>query len=67
MSYNDLRKGRDSQSGMVYHITAVTQNRTPYFAVLGNGRKVVQQLIELQNAGKAEALCYVVMPDICIG
>jgi REP element-mobilizing transposase RayT len=63
VSYNNLRKGRDSQSGMVYHITAVTQNREPYFDVLENGRKVVRQLIELQATNKAETLCYVLMPD----
>lgn len=63
MSYNNLRKGCHSQSGMAYHITAITQNRTPYFALLDTGRKVVQQLIELQTEGRAETLCYVVMPD----
>ncbi len=63
MTYNDLRKGRVSQSGAVYHITAVTQNRTPYFTSLDNGRKVVRQLMALQTEGRAETLCYVVMPD----
>jgi REP element-mobilizing transposase RayT len=63
MAYNDLRKGRVSQSGMAYHITTVTQNRTPYFASLDNGRKLVQQLMALQAEGRAETLCYVVMPD----
>ena len=63
MPYNDLRKGRASQAGMVYHITTVTQNRIPYFDALDNGRKVVQQLIALQEQGMAETLCYVLMPD----
>jgi len=63
MPYTNLRKGRVSQAGLVYHITAVTRNRTPYFEALGNGRKVVQQLIYLQNQGMAETLCYVLMPD----
>jgi REP element-mobilizing transposase RayT len=63
MSYNNLRKGRHSQSGCVYHVVAVTQNREPHFAVVENGRKVVRQLIELQLAKQAETLCYVVMPD----
>ena len=52
-----------SQAGLVYHITAVTRNRTPYFEALGNGRKVVQQLMALQEQGMAETLCYVLMPD----
>lgn len=63
MTYNDLRKGRSSQAGAVYHITTVTQNRTPYFASLDNGRKVVRELMRLQAEGRAETLCYVVMPD----
>ena len=63
MTYNDLRKGRISQSGMVYHITTVTQNRVPYFESLDNGRKVVRELMALQAEGRAETLCYVVMPD----
>jgi len=63
MSYNNLRKGRVTQAGMVYHITAVTKDRTPWFASLSNGRKVVQQLMALQAANRAETLSYVVMPD----
>lgn len=63
MSYNDLRKGRVSQTGTAYHITAVTQNRLPHFASLYNGRKVVQQLMALQDQGMAQTLCYVLMPD----
>jgi len=63
MPYTDLRKGRFSLPGMVYHITTVTKNRTPYFNNLANGRKVVQQLMALQNIGTAETLCFVIMPD----
>lgn len=63
MTYNDLRKGRVSQSGQAYHITTVTQNRTAYFSSLDKGRKVVRQLMALQAEGRAETLCYVVMPD----
>lgn len=63
MTYRDLRRGRISQSGLVYHVTTVTQNRTPYFASLVNARKLVQQLMALQTEGKAETLCYVIMPD----
>lgn len=63
MTYNDLRKGRISQSGVIYHITTVAQSRTPHFASLDNGRKVVRELMVLQAEGRAETLCYVVMPD----
>lgn len=63
MTYNDLRKGRVSQIGTAYHITAVAQSRTPHFSTLDNGRKVVRELMTLQAQGRAETLCYVVMPD----
>lgn len=63
MSYSNLRKGRVSQLGAVYHITTVTHNRVPYFESLDNGRKVVRELVALQLEGKAETLCYVVMPN----
>jgi len=63
MTYNNLRKGRFSQIGAAYHITAVTLNRQPYFGALSNGREVVRQLMKLQDEGWAETLCYVVMPD----
>lgn len=63
MPYTDLRKGRFSQTGLVYHITTATKNRAPYFESLGNGRKVVQQFMALQDQGMAETLCYVLMPD----
>lgn len=63
MTYSDLRRGRVSQSGMLYHITTVTQDRLPHFAVFENGRKVVRELMRLQTEGCAETLCYVVMPD----
>jgi REP element-mobilizing transposase RayT len=63
MTYNDLRKGRVSQPGMTYHVTAVTLSRTPFFTSLENGRKVVRELMVLQAEGRAETLCYVLMPD----
>ena len=63
MAYNDLRKGRVSQAGVVYHITTVTRDRMPILATFENGRKLVRELMRLQREGRAETLCYVVMPD----
>ncbi|MDO9423330.1 MAG: transposase [Methylobacter sp.] len=63
MPYAELRKGRISQSGRVYHVTTVTRKRIPYFNALANGRKVVQQSMALQEQGTTETLCYVLMPD----
>ncbi|MDQ8038567.1 MAG: transposase [Pedobacter sp.] len=63
MSYNDLRLGRYSQRQQVYHITTVTRGRQPVFAEWRKGRIVVQNLMTLAKEGKADTLCYVVMPD----
>lgn len=63
MTYNDLRKGRVSHSGTAYHVTTVTRNRTPHFAALDKGRKVVRVLMALHAEGRAETLCYALMPD----
>lgn len=63
MPYNDLRKGRVSQSGTMYNVTTVTRDRIPYFATLVNGRKLVRELMLLKREGKVETLGYVVMPD----
>lgn len=63
MPYTHLRKGRFSQTGIAYHITTVTLHRTPHFSDINKGRKVVQELKALQDQGKAETLCYVLMPD----
>lgn len=63
MPYTHLRKGRFSQTEMAYHVTTVTLHRTPHFYDLGKARKVVQELKNLQEQGKAETLCYILMPD----
>jgi REP element-mobilizing transposase RayT len=63
MTCNDLRKGRASLIGTAYHITAVTRHRVPHFTALDDGRKVVRELMALHADGRAETLCYVVMPD----
>jgi REP element-mobilizing transposase RayT len=63
MAYSDLRIGRYSALGMTYHITTVTQNRAPIFRDFHAARSVVIQLKMLQDEGRAETLCYVLMPD----
>jgi REP element-mobilizing transposase RayT len=63
MSYNDLRKGRVSQIGSTYHLIFVTRERERYFASFESGRKLVRVMKTLQNEGRVETLCFVVMPD----
>ena len=56
-----LRKGRVSETGRVYLITAVCHQRTPYFRTLRHGRCFVHALRALEP--DATTLCYVIMPD----
>ena len=67
MTWNDLRKGRASLPGNAYHITTVTRNRTPYFAALDNGRKLVRELMALQAEGPAKPCATWRCPITCIG
>ncbi len=59
----DLRKGRVSVVGQVYHVTAVTVDRRPVFCDLSPARTLVQAMREAQNRGDATTLAFVVMPD----
>lgn len=63
MSYSYLRKGRFSQPGLAYHITTVTKNRQPYFQSLFTGRKLVREIMRLDEQGFSQTLCFIVMPD----
>ncbi|MCS6786547.1 MAG: transposase [Thiobacillaceae bacterium] len=58
-----LRKGRVSEPGRLYHVTTATHARAPVFADLTLGRAVVRTLIQLEHAGAAHTLAYVIMPD----
>ncbi|HHO58833.1 MAG TPA: transposase, partial [Thiotrichales bacterium] len=63
MSYNDLRKGRYSQSGRLYFITAVTRQRVPCFSDFYCARLLVNQLREIHRQSQLDSLAWVVMPD----
>ncbi|TVP54594.1 MAG: transposase [Halomonadaceae bacterium] len=56
-----LRRGRVSEAGRIYLITATCANRQCFFQSLISGRAVVQSLQETVTL--AETLCFVVMPD----
>jgi putative transposase len=60
---HQLRRGRVSEAGRVYHITTVTRNRVPTFLDLGSGRRVVRSLRAAEEAGAAHTLAFVIMPD----
>ena len=59
----DLRKGRVSLPGQVYHITTITFDREPVFSDLRSARVLINTLREAQLRGEAMTLAFVVMPD----
>ena len=59
----DLRKGRVSLPGQVYHITTVTFDREPVFSDLRSARVLVNALRQAQARDEATSLAFVVMPD----
>ena len=58
-----LLKGRHSQIGQVYCVTAVTEQRKTMFRDFRLGRLVVEQLRGQDQAGHTRSLAWVVMPD----
>jgi putative transposase len=59
----DLRRGRFSEIGRAYHITATTRDRVPVFQHLPNARILIQALKASDQQGHSETLAFVVMPD----
>lgn len=58
-----LRKGRYSETGRAYLVTAVCKNRMPVFANWRLGRLLVQEFRMAQERGIADSMAWVVMPD----
>ena len=63
MPWDDLRKGRISEVGRVYHVTTVVAGRRPVFRDLRLGRIVVREMMRLKAEGAVESFAFVVMPD----
>ena len=59
----DLRKGRVSLPGQVYHISTITLDRQPVFSDLRSARLLINTLREAQVRGEVTTLAFVVMPD----
>jgi len=59
----DLRKGRVSEAGRIYHVRTATDRRLPLFNHLYVGREVVGALRYQHEHGHVESLAFVVMPD----
>ncbi|MHA6197213.1 REP-associated tyrosine transposase [Pseudomonas wadenswilerensis] len=58
-----LRRGRFSESGRLYLLTSILQNREPLFRDLKLARLIVGQFRLAQEEGHASSLAWVVMPD----
>jgi putative transposase len=63
MSYNDLRKGRFSETGREYLITFVTHQRTTIFDDFSCARMLINTLRESEQHHQCQWLCWVIMPD----
>jgi len=63
MPRDDLLKGRVSIPGHVYHITTCTEGRWPLFQDFRNGRLLVTEMRQLNDAKLVRSLAWVIMPD----
>lgn len=58
-----LRKGRVSEIGRAYLVTAATEGRRRLFEDWQLGRLMVREMKALHDAGNVETLAWVLMPD----
>ncbi len=63
MSYNDLRKGRFSESNQFYFVTTVTHERKPVFNRFSSSRILINTMKHLDKHNYVNSLSWVVMPD----
>ena len=63
MVYADLSKGRFSESGRVYSLTLVTEQRIPHFHDFFHARYVIKQMQTMHDAQQLNSLAWVLMPD----
>jgi len=60
---SNLRKGRFSEPGRAYVITAICRNRYPHFKDFYTARILINVLRTSDFLGKTNTFCFVVMPD----
>lgn len=63
MAYDNLRKGRYSETGRLYNITTVTHQREPLFHDLRCARIVIAEMRHLADEGLIDSQAWVLMPD----
>ncbi len=59
----DLRKGRYSQTGQIYHVTTTTLSRAPIFLNFDSARCLVKILKKSDALQHSCTLAFVIMPD----
>ena len=59
----ELRRGRVSEIGRIYLITAVTLDRVPLFEDLALARTTIAHLRHADAHGRSKTLAWVLMPD----
>ncbi len=63
MPRDDLLKGRVSIPGHAYHITTNIEGRRPLFQDFQNGRLLVNEMRQLNDAKLLNSFAWVIMPD----
>jgi len=63
MTYTDLRKGRYSENGRIYFVTATTYQREPYFKSLDTTRNLIRSMKLIETELDIRFICWVIMPD----
>ena len=61
--HSRLRVGRRSLANQVYHVSSATVGRQTHFKDFACGRLVVHAMRREQEAGHADTLAFVIMPD----
>jgi REP element-mobilizing transposase RayT len=59
----NTRKGRHSESGQIYLLTAITKDREPFFSDWRIGAFVARQFEQADRDHAVDSLAWVVMPD----
>ena len=59
----DLRKGRYSEPGRAYFVTAVVRNREQLFEDFWLARHLVAALRAANDRGLVDGLAWIIMPD----
>ena len=63
MPYQNLTKGRISETGRAYSLTMVTEGRVPYFNDFYVARCLINEMHRVDDNSQLESLAWGLMPD----